>query len=870
MVWVKRGAVALASLLVVALVVTLVSGTWTVRRSFPDTAGDAVLTGLGGTVDVYRDAHGVPTIVASSTDDLFRAQGYVHAQDRFWEMDMRRHVTAGRVSELFGADTLDTDRFTRTLGWRRVAEVELELLEDDTLAMLEAYADGVNAWMADKRGSELSLEHALLRVTGAGGYEPEPWTPADSVAWLKAMAWDLRANMEDELLRARLVDVDLGEGRNLEDLFPAFPEDRHPVILPEGGDLQDGRFVPATGDTDPAATEPTAANTAGRDADIARQADLLHTEEARTALAAAQDALSHAPALLGDPGSDGIGSNSWVIGPERSTTGTAVLANDPHLGPSQPSLWYQVGLRCEPVGPDCPYEVAGFSFAGVPGIVIGHNADVAWGFTNLGTDVADLVVERIEDERYLTEGGWEPLELREETLRVAGGPNETIEVRSTRHGPLFSDVSGSGSSVAEGPLGDGAADAPDGVEHAVALLWVALDPAPTMDAIPRFMRAGDWPSFREAASRFDVPSQNLVYADIEGNIGYQAPGRSPIRRTGDGTLPLAGWTGDAGWDGFLDFEELPWILNPEAGYLATANQPVLAPGSEPFLAVDVSLGHRAARIVELLEARPQHSPDDLLELQLDNHNANAATLVPVLTGLDARGDEGVAAIQDVLADWDLQDDAHAAGGAAFNATWRHLLEITFHDVLPDFAWPAGGGRWWEMVGDLLDEPDSPWWDAPGHADVSGRDDVLHTAMARAHEEMVDTFSADPADWRWGAMHTLTLTHGTFGESGIAPVERLFNRGPFELGGGSDIVNATGWTASMGYEVNWVPSMRMVVDMGDLDAGRWIHISGQSGRPFHRHYTDQAELWQSGETIPLTLSLDAARSTAVDQLTLVPR
>ena len=175
-----------------------------------------------------------------------------------------------------------------------------------------------------------------------------------------------------------------------------------------------------------------------------------------------------------------------------------------------------------------------------------------------------------------------------------------------------------------------------------------------------------------------------------------------------------------------------------------------------------------------------------------------------------------------------------------------------------------------MVGDLLDEPDSPWWDAPGHADVSGRDDVLHTAMARAHEEMVDTFSADPADWRWGAMHTLTLTHGTFGESGIAPVERLFNRGPLELGGGSDIVNATGWTASMGYEVNWVPSMRMVVDMGDLDAGRWIHISGQSGRPFHRHYTDQAELWQSGETIPLTLSLDAARSTAVDQLTLVPR
>jgi hypothetical protein len=276
-VWVRRGAVGLIGLAIVALLITLVAGTWMVRRSFPTTSGQAVLSGLGGTVEVYRDGYGVPTVVASSTDDLFRAQGYVHAQDRFWEMDMRRHVTAGRVSELFGADTLGTDRFIRTLGWRQVAEAEVELLEADTLAMLEAYADGVNAWTTGKRGSELSLEHALLRVTGAGGYEPEPWTPADSVAWLKAMAWDLRANMEDELLRARLRDVDLGEGRSAEDLFPAFPEDRHPVILPDGGELRDGRFVPGTGDTGPDATDPHAASTVGLDTASARQADLLRT-----------------------------------------------------------------------------------------------------------------------------------------------------------------------------------------------------------------------------------------------------------------------------------------------------------------------------------------------------------------------------------------------------------------------------------------------------------------------------------------------------------------------------------------------------------------------------------------------------------------
>ena len=887
MIRLKRVCVSLALLLAVALVLTLVTGTWMVRRSFPATSGQFELVGLEQDVEVYRDAYGVPTIVAATSADLFRAQGYVHAQDRFWEMDLRRHVTAGRVAELLGAEALDTDRFIRTLGWRRVAEAELELLEDDTLAMLAAYAEGVNAWTEGRSGSQLSIEHALLRVTGAGGYQPEPWTPADSVAWLKAMAWDLRSNLEDELARARLLDVDLGEGRELDDLFPGFPAARHPVILPEGGEVTTEGFIPATGVRDPDRVTATTARGTRPDqpddhsdellhaAELVQTAQLLRTPGVDATLAAAQDALAFAPALLGEGGTDGIGSNSWVLGPDRTTTGTALLANDPHLGPAQPSLWYQVGLRCEPVGPDCPYELAGFSFSGVPGIMIGHNAQVAWGFTNLGADVADLVIERLDGDRYLTEDGWEPLEVHEETIRVAGGDDVTIEVRATRHGPLFSDVSDSGGEVAQGRLGAGdpaaAGDLDAGdLEHAVALRWVALDPVATMDAVPHLMRARDWPSFRAGASRLKVPSQNLVYADVDGNIGYQAPGRIPVRRTGDGTLPQAGWTGEAGWERFLDFEELPWTLNPDDGYLATANQPVLTPGEDPFLSVDVSLGHRGARIAELLEAREQHSPQDLLALQMDAHNANAATLVPVLTGLDDRDHAGVALVQGVLADWDLQDDADAAGAAAFNATWRHLLEIAYHDLLPGWAWPSGAGRWWEIVRGLLDEPDSPWWDAPGHPEVRGRDDVLHAAMARAAEEMEATFSDDPSDWRWGEMHTLTLTHSPFGESGIAPLERLFNRGPLELSGGTDIVNATGWTAHQGYEVNWVPSMRMVVDLGDLDDGRWIHLTGQSGRPFHRHYTDQAEPWRDGQTIPLGFSLEAARDNAVDQLTLTAR
>jgi penicillin G amidase len=865
-VWAKRVGLGLAAVLVITLVATAVTGTVFVRRSFPQTSGELTLAGLDAPVEVLRDDHGVPTVVASTSDDLFRAQGYVHAQDRFWEMDFRRHVTAGRVAELFGESQLDTDRFVRTLGWRRVAEQELVLLEDDTLQMLEAYAEGVNAWVQDRSGSQLSFEHALLPVTGARGYEPEPWTPVDSVAWLKAMAWDLRSNLEDELLRARLQGVDLGEGRSWEDLFPGFP-DRHPVILPEGGEVSDGEWVPAPstdGGRGPAGpdVEETGLHRATGAIDGEARDDL------EDVLTAAQEALAHAPQSLGDGAVGGLGSNSWVIAPERSTTGGALLANDPHLGPALPSLWHQVGLRCEPIGPDCPYHLAGFGFSGVPGIIIGHNDRVSWGFTNLGADVTDLVIERLDGDRYLTEDGWEDLRVWTEVLRVAGGQDVQLTVRETRNGPLFSDVSGVGEEIADGPLAAGEDVSGDG-EYAVALRWVALEPAGTMDALPRLMRAGDWDSFRAAASRFEVPSQNLVYADVDGHIGYQAPGRIPVRRTGDGTLPLPGWTGEFGWERFLDFEELPWALDPDEGYIATANQPVLPPDTEPFLTQDANIGYRGARIDELLAQQERFSPDDLLTMQMDNHNGNAADLIPVLTSVDDGGDDRVASVQRVLADWDRQDDVDAAGSAAFNATWRHLLALTFHDTLPEFAWPTGGGRWWEVVRSLTDEPASAWWTPASGEGPSGRDAILRAAMADAHDELEQRFSADPSSWRWGEMHTLDLTHQTFGASGIAPVEALFNRGPLETGGGTDIVNATGWNTVEGYEVNWVPSMRMVLDMGELDGGRWIHLTGQSGRAFHPHYTDQVEAWRLGATIPIAFSSPAVDAAAQQRLVLSP-
>ncbi|MTV24026.1 penicillin acylase family protein [Nitriliruptoraceae bacterium ZYF776] len=857
-------------MLVAVLLGAAVFGTWTARRSFPTTSGSIEVPGLAGDVEVLRDAQGVPTIVADTADDLFFAQGFVHAQDRFWEMDFRRHVTAGRLSELFGEGQLDTDRFVRTLGWRRVAEQEVDLLEDDTRAMLEAYADGVNAYLDGRSNAQLSFEHALLPLAGTRGYTPEPWTPADSVAWLKAMAWDLRSNLEAELERGRLATLDLGDGRDVADLFPTYPYDRHATIL-AGGTVVDGSFDP---DASPGATSDL--EVADGDAVADGEVDAA-TASVERALAATHAALAAAPQLLGDGTGDGIGSNSFAIGPERSATGTALLANDPHLGPSLPSIWYQVGLRCREVTEACPYHVAGFSFSGLPGIVIGQNRDLAWGFTNLGPDVADLFVEQLDADgtRELTEDGWQDLEVIEDTLRVAGGDDVPLTIRIGRHGPLLSDVDGGAADIAEASAASEASTVDDAEvgEHAVALRWVALDPVGTADAVTRFMRASDGEAFREAANRFEVPSQNLVWVETDGTIGYQAPGRIPVRRAGDGTVPVPGWTGEYGWDRFLDFAELPFVVDPPEGVIVTANEAVLPQDATPFLTVDPDLGDRGQRIRDLLGDRDDLTLDDLLEVQLDSQDPLAEDLVAHLVATTPAGGEddeaAITTIQRLVAGWDGQNHADSAGAAAYQATWRHLLARTFHDELPEWAWPRGGSRWYEVVRGLLEEPEHPWWDDVTTEADEHRDDVLRAAMVDAHAELTDRLGNDPDGWAWGDLHLLHLTHQTLGSSGIGIVEELFNRGPLRTSGGTGIVNATGWQASEGYEVDWVPSMRYLVDAGDLDAGRWVHLTGQSGHPYHPHYTDQADTWNAGGTYPLPFSAEAVEAAAVDRLQLTP-
>jgi penicillin amidase len=980
----------LASLLVILVIAGAVLGVVLVRRPFPQYSGEVSIPGLRSSVAVQRDGHGVPQVYADNAEDLFRAQGYVQAQDQFFTMDWRRHVTSGRLSELVGdqPDALAADKLIRTLGWRQVAEAELQQLDPVSRGYLDAYAAGVNDYLAGRSASQLSLGYTVLSLQ-APLSRIEPWTPADSLAWFQAMAWQLRGDYDDELSRARVLGA-VKDPSRVKELYPDYPYNLHQPILSSdslarltggsgsgassasasggvagvgtsggvdgggtsGGAVRSGSVaktgVTRTGKVTAAKVPATPGGTAGQPGSVtpaqAKQMDFdsaaldraVREPDAQGVIEQARRAVSAVPAVLGS--GRAVGANAWVVSGSKTATGKPLLADDPQLSASLPGIWYQMGLHCRRVTDGCPFDVSGFTYAGVPGVVIGHNARISWGLSSLGPDVTDYYLERVDGGTYQRDGAWPPITTRKETLNVAGGSPVTFAVRSTVHGPIVSDL------IADSVGPGTAAGQPRDHQYAVSIAWSALQPGHDLPAVFALDRAGDFTAFRAAAQQFDVPAQNFVFADVDGHIGYTVSGRIPVRRStptmasaqstspdaapaappatpppatpsaaggssgattdqgtttppsgpsttsqaakapallpSNGTWPVPGWNSSFDWAGFVPSEQLPWVLDPSDGLIVAANQPVTPPSYPVKLASDWDYGYRAQRIRDLvsgdLKAGHKLTVADVQSIQGDTYNPVAARLVPLL--LQVKTDSSFAFTEQaraLLKGWKYDQPPNSPAAAYFNAVWARLLDIAFGDELPEGARPDGGQRWFEVVRHLLDEQKNPWWDDKRTPDVvESETEDLRQAMIQARLDLTRILGKDPQRWQWGHLHQLRLTGEPLGDLGVTSVlHPLLNQGPIEVGGGSSLVDAMGWDASSGafdsttFNVIDAPSMRMIVDLANLDGSRWVNATGVSSHPGQAHYADQVDAWARNETYPWPFSSGAVGRTTTDTLTL---
>ena len=817
-----RIALVILGILLVLVLVVAGTGSYVVKRPFPTTNTTLSFPGLQEEVTVYRDNFGVPHIYANNRDDLFFAQGYTTAQDRFWQMEFWRHIGMGRISEIAGSATIEQDRFIRTVGWNRMAESYIDYYEQEApefIDILNAYSAGVNAYIDENRDS-LPLQFEILGLVNEP-WEIEPWQPVHTVAWGIVMSDNLSGNWSNELTRARLYK-DLDQEK-VDTLIPGYPYHNRPVIAPTVDQVNQQVSAQKL------------------------KSDLHGVDWQRL-----NTTLVGEPPTVGliDEYDPNIGSNNWVIGGEHTETGMPLLANDPHLGVQMPSIWYEVGLHA----PD--FNVRGFSFAGVPGVIIGHNEHIAWGVTNVGPDTQDLYIERRNPDNpnqveYM--GKWEDMEIIEEKIKVNGGADVVLPVFITRHGPVINGV-------IDEPLSD-----------PISFKWTAQEPSRILQSVVLLNQATNFEEFREALRYWDTPSQNVVYADREGNIGYQTPSRIPIRKNGNGLTPVPGWTDEYEWDGYIPYDELPTLFNPDSGYIVTANHAVVDEAYGHFIAYDWADGDRGLRIENMIQDRLDSGnkiqAEDIAAIHFDSKSLPAETWVPLLTSLESDDAQIQAAIE-LLKTWDYQERTDSVPATLFEIFYGQL----FHHVLADDVGVDNVdtfSRRDTFMYELAEDIEAAWWDDTTTPETETANEIMLIALNDAINWLEENVGGDMDDWTWGKIHTITFKDGVLGASGVAPIEAIFNRGPFALDGGSDLVNANGWRRSNPADVRAYPSMRMIIDMSDYSANQTVIPSGQSGHAFNPHYDDQIPLWLNGEYHPMLWHREAVEDAAEDVMVLVP-
>ena len=771
--WVRAALVLIVGLALLGLTGSGFYWRWS-RAALPVVDGTVALPGLTAPVTVRRDEHGIPHLRAASLADALRAQGYVTAQDRLWQMDVLRRAALGELSDAFGEGALRADREMRTLGLNRAARDAEALLPPEARAAIESYAAGVNAYI-QAQGDALPLEFRLLR------YRPRPWVATDTLAVGKLLARDLAGGWEQEAYRALFAD--------------RLPPDVQDVLYPT-------RFP---GD------------------------HILFGHDQDGANASAAEETSR-------------GSNNWVISGAHTATGQPLLANDPHLGLSVPSIWVTIHVQA----PDL--DVAGVTLPGTPGVILGRNRRIAWGCTNVHDDSADLYAEEFDPERpeyYRVGGGWERAKVIEEPILVREGTLSSARrtvvhrVRVTRHGPLI-----------------------EAFGRQWALHWTGIDHVQELTAFFLVDRARDWDSFRKALSVYPGPSQNFVYADVDGHIGWVSAGRLPIRITGDGARPYEGAAPGSEWRGFVPFEELPFVLDPPEGRIVTANNRLV--GTDyPYVVTRGGIPpYRAQAIRDALEAREGWTAEDFARVQAERLSIPHRDLARVLLEAAARhaGDGAWEDVARELSGWDGRLEANSRAAALAFTTFRALGDRVILPRVKGTPQAERLARRIPPVHRLLSERPASWLPA-GDADW---DATLLASWQEAQKRLAEDLGPNRATWHYGAINRMAVGHPL--SRAVPGLGRLLNPPVIEMGGGPMSPNVLQPTPTGGIEA---PSMRLVADMADPDNTRLTNFMGQSGHPASPHYGDQLGAWLRVEPLRLPFSEEAIARITRHTLTLTP-
>ena len=743
------------------------------RRPVPKATGSVEVPGIEAPIEISTDRWGVPHVRAQSPEDLWFGQGFCHARERLWQMDFYRRVTAGRLSEIAGAEGLPPDRLMRTLGIRRIAEREEAELEPEFRRLLDCYCSGVEAAVQSARS--LPFEMQLLRLDFEG------WRPADMLAIGKLLAFGLSTNWERELLRADMVR-ELGPELAAR-LDPSYPAD-NPTVMQE----------PWNGDG----------------MAIAEQ------------IAQIRNSIGQAVGASG--------SNNWAVSGDLAAEGRPLMAGDPHLPPSMPGIWFQIGLQLG------DRTARGASMAGLPGIYMGQNNDVAWTFTNAMADVQDLFIERLDGDRYLFEGEWLPLQIEREQIEVKGRDPEPLEIRHTHHGPLVND----------------ALRADDA--EPLALRWISLDEPTITESNLAILHTASGPQLVEDLSKHTTPVSNLVWADRHGSIGYKLVGRLPIRRGGCPDLPKPGWSGEYEWDGTVPYKEMPELIDPESGYLVTANNRIAGEDFPHHITSDYLSGYRARRITALLAASDEHDLEGFERMQSDVHSIPGLETARRLARLAPATQREVRAIER-LRSWDGSMAPSSVAATIYQAFTLRLAR--------EFTRAAIGDR--DLAERYLDRADSgftahvtsPWrWQShllklweEGDEELIGRpwDALVLDALRGALDDLGDRFGPEPDEWTWGRAHEMEFPHALGAANPL--LRRLLNR-RLRAGGAEETVSQIAYDPNDPYRAVWAPSWRMVADPADPDRSRWQMFTGQSGHPGSPHYDDLQQDWLDGRTQPM--------------------